>query len=131
MPTLRSVCAALDPTNPSVRVAQLPALFARGSFESICTTDLAPAVTSIARQIRGLVGDACVTREIALPADCLVFDQTLTRETEVPPCSAQRTTDCYELVEDEACTTSHHLRVEVTRSSAPAADTMVAVRCRI
>ena len=128
---VHNVCMGLDPINPSVRLAQLPAMFERGRFESICTTDLAPAVTSIARELRGMLGDACLTREIAIPADCKVFDQTPTRETELPPCSAQRTTDCYQLVEDASCTTSHHLRVDVTRSSAPATDVMIAARCRL
>ena len=69
--------------------------------------------------------------DIALPADCEVFDQTLARETALPPCSAAKTADCYRLVEDAACTTSHHLRVDVLRSTTPSTDTMVAVRCRL
>ena len=47
------------------------------------------------------------------------------------PSSADAPTDCYRLVEDPACTTSSHLRVEVTRSAVPPADTMIAVRCRL
>jgi hypothetical protein len=130
-PALQNVCVAHDAINPSVRLAQLPAAFARGSFETICSLDLAPAVTSVARQIRGMLGDSCLARDIALPADCRVFDQTLASEIELSPCSAATTTDCYELVEDATCTTSQHLRIKVTRSAPPSADTMVAVRCRI
>lgn len=114
----------------AVRIDELTRTVARGRSETICTADYTDAMRGFAREIRGMLGDGCLTREIALPADCEAFDQTLARETKLPPCSARRTTDCYQLVEDPACTTSHQLRVEVTRSSAPAADTMVAVRCR-
>jgi hypothetical protein len=103
----------------------------RGRFEEICDSDYTPDVLAIAREIRGMLGDSCLTREIALPADCEVFDQTPARETPIAPCNAARTTDCYVLVDDPACTTSHHLRVDVMRSAAPAADTMVSVRCRL
>lgn len=130
-PALSLVCAPREGVDPDPRLAQLPAQFARGSFESLCALDLAPAVTSIGRQIRGLVGDACLTRDIALPADCQVFDQTLAGETELPACDADVTTDCYRLVVDPACTTSQQLRLEATRSLPPPADTMVAARCRL
>ncbi len=117
--------------DPAIRIDELTRTVTRGRSESICTSDYTSAVQGFAREIRGMLGDACLTREIAMPADCKVFDQTLARESEVPPCSASRATDCYQLVEDAACTTSQHLRVDVTRSSAPAADTMIAVRCRM
>jgi hypothetical protein len=117
--------------DPAVRIEDLARTVPRGRFESVCSLDLNAAAFGIAREIDGMLGDTCLTRDIALPADCEVADQTATGETVLPPCSAGTTTDCYRLVEDPACTTSSHLRVEVTRSAAPAADTMVAVRCRL
>jgi hypothetical protein len=117
--------------DPAVRMLDLSQHIARGRFEGVCMTDLGPASRAIAREIRGMLGDSCLPRDIALPADCLVFDQTQSDEIAVPPCSAAIATDCYQLVEDAACTTSQHLRVDVTRSAAPAPDTMVAVRCRL
>lgn len=82
-PRLANLCTAFDAIAPGVRLSQLPRMFERGHHESICTTDLAAPLAAIARQLRGLAGDACLTREIALPADCEVFDQT--RTSEVPP----------------------------------------------
>ena len=117
--------------DPPARIHDLVQHVRRGRFESVCTSDLTPATVGIAREIRGMLGDSCLTREIALPADCVAFDQTRTSERELPPCSATTTTDCFQVVEDPACTTSHHLRVDVTRSVEPPADTMVAVRCKL
>ncbi len=135
-PALASSCtynAELGPraADPAVRIEELARAVPRGRFESVCSADLNPAAFAIAREVRGLLGDACLTRDIALPADCEVTDQTLAGESALPPCSADAPTDCYQLVEDPACTTSSHLRVEVTRSAVPPADTMIAVRCRL
>lgn len=137
LPTLAHACTFTEAeggpgvANPAVRIHDLLAHAPRSRFESLCAGDLAPAATAIAREIRGMLGDSCLTRDIRMPADCEVFDQTPTGETQLPPCSATTTTDCYQLVEDPACTTSQRLRVEVMRSATPAADTMVAVRCKL
>lgn len=137
MPALVHTCSFIEGSggagaaDPPVRIHDLVQHVRRGRFESVCTSDLTPAALAIAREIRGMLGDSCLTREIALPADCEVFDQMPTSERELPPCSAAQATECFQLVEDPACTTSHHLRVEVTRSAEPPADTMVAVRCKL
>ncbi|HEY5920509.1 MAG TPA: hypothetical protein VIV11_02510 [Kofleriaceae bacterium] len=136
IPALKHTCRfngalGAEVADPALRIKELTGAVPRGRFEDICDSDYMPDVLAIAREIRGMLGDSCLTRDIAVPADCEVFDQTLVREVEVPRCSTTRKTDCYQLVEDEACTTSHHLRVEVTRSGTPPADTMVAVRCRL
>jgi hypothetical protein len=117
--------------DPAVRIHDFTKMVPRGRAESLCMDDFTSPSLAMAREIRGLLGDACLTREIALPADCVVFDQTRTSELELPPCSAAQPTECFQLVEDPACTTSHHLRVEVTRSAPPPDDTMVLVRCRL
>jgi hypothetical protein len=136
IPALAHVCqwsstSGVAVADPAVRVHDLVHRAARGRFEPVCDLDQTPAALAIARELRGLLGDACLTRDIALPADCEVFDQSLAGEQPLPPCSSTTTTDCHQLVEDAACTTSHRLRVDVTRSAPPSADTMVAVRCHI
>ena len=136
IPSLQHVCNYTGTNgpqvaDPAVRIQELTGVVPRGRLEPVCDVDLTAASVAMAREIRGLLGDTCLTRDIALPADCVVTDQTLSGETSIPPCSAQQTTDCYRLVDDAACTTSQHLRVDVTRSSPASADTMVSVRCRI
>lgn len=117
--------------DPAVRIEELARTVPRGRFESACSLDLNPAAFAMAREIDGMLGDTCLTRDIAMPADCEVADQTLAGETVLPPCSADTSTDCYQLLEDPACSTASHLRVEVTRGAAPAAGTMIVVRCRV
>ncbi len=128
-PALANICAPHDAIAPSVRLAEMPAQLHRGSFESVCASDMRPAMTSFGRQLRNLVGDACLARDIALPADCRVFDQTRSAESELPLCDKTIVTDCYQLVEDPSCTAGQHLRVDVIRSALPSPDTMVSVRC--
>jgi len=129
IPALAVVCDALDWIEPSVRLAQLPAQFRHGSFESVCTTDMHPAMTNLGRQLRNLIGDSCLARDIALPADCRVFDETLTTTRELSRCTETIATDCYRLVEDPVCIAGQHLRVDVTRSAPALPGTMVSVRC--
>jgi hypothetical protein len=117
--------------DPAVRMADMTRALPRGTFETLCTADDRPALLDIAHEIRGMLGDSCLVRDIALPADCQVVDETLTGGHAILPCSASATSDCYELVEDPACTTSQHLRIRVTRSAPAAPDTMVNVRCRL
>ncbi|HEX5063254.1 MAG TPA: hypothetical protein VFV99_27950 [Kofleriaceae bacterium] len=136
VPALQHVCLYTgmygpQAADPAVRIQELTEVVPRGRFEPVCDVDLTVSSVAMAREIRGLLGDPCLTRDIASPADCVVADQTLSGETPIPPCSTQRTTDCYQLVDDATCTTVSHLRVDVTRSSPASADTMVSVRCRI
>ena len=136
IPALHHACAFSSPSggdvaDPAVRIQELTRVVARGRFEEVCNADYAPVVLAIAREIRGMLGDHCLTRDIAMPANCVVVDQTLTTETPIPACDATHSADCYTLVDDPACTTSQHLAIDVTRSGTPAADTMVAVRCAL
>lgn len=119
----------LEVADPAVRISELIGERPRGVFESVCNSNLTAAETSIARHVRNLVGDACLARDITLPADCRIFDQTLANERELPPCGGTVTADCHRLVEDPACIAGQHLRIEVTRSAPPPPGTMVAVRC--
>jgi hypothetical protein len=117
--------------DPAVRIEELTRNVARSRFELVCASDYTAVEIAMARELRGLLGDSCLTRDIAMPADCEVFDQTLTGETEVPPCATDVATDCYRLVADPACTTSQQLRIDVVRSVPAPAGTMVAARCRL
>ena len=97
---VHNVCMGLDPINPSVRLAQLPAMFERGSVREHLHDRPERPRSRRSRASSAACSAMRASRAIAIPADCKVFDQTPTRETELPPCSAQRTTDCYQLVED-------------------------------
>jgi hypothetical protein len=113
--------------SPAVRMAELVATVPRGRFESVCEPNLEPAARSIARQIRTLLGDSCLPEPIATNIDCVVSDQRADgSERELPLCEAAG--DCYHLDIDPSCSASA-LRLVVKRASAPASDTMIAVRC--
>jgi hypothetical protein len=121
--------------DPGVRLAQLARRFARHTVSSICTQDLSAPVIDVARHVRGLVGDSCLTRAIAMPADCMVRDESGTASTVLPACnngSSSTNKPCYELVSDAAtCSAGSHLRLQVQRLAAPAPSTVVVARCRI
>jgi hypothetical protein len=132
-PALAHACSLTSGTkDPAVRMDQLVNTFARGTQVTACRDDLAPSLLTIARQIRTIVGDPCIPRDIAMPADCVLFDTHASGETEVPACGGAVTTDCFDVVSDAAqCPLGQHLRVNVMRSAAPAADTMMALRCKL
>ena len=133
IPRVSATCSiGNDVAEPTVRIAQLARSFARHVVADSCNPDFTDAATAIARQIRGMTGDTCLSRDIAQPADCEVADQRRDgSETMIPPCDGVITTNCYRLVPDASCRTSQQLRVDVTRTATPPADTMIAVRCRL
>jgi len=134
LPALSHSCTysgAMGPEvgDPVVRLAQLANTFARSSMSDVCG-DLSVGLTTIANQVRGMVGDTCLSRDIILPADCIVTDQSSSGTATLPECSASVTTNCYRLVSDAiACTSSPHLRVEIQRSTPPPADTVTSFQC--
>jgi hypothetical protein len=118
--------------DPGIRLTQFTASFSRGTSASVCTRDLSMPLTNVARQVRSLVGDTCLTQTIAIPADCIVADEINGVATPLPPCSGTVTTGCYELVTDTvACTLPQHLRLQVNRSTAPAPQTVVVASCKL
>ena len=121
----------LEVADPAVRIHQLVDAFPRSSFSSVCT-NVATAMDDIAHQIAGMTGAPCLTRAIAQPASCHVFDERPNMTpVELPACSGG-TPPCYTISADAAaCPDLQHLRVDVTRTSAPPADTMVSVRCAL
>ena len=120
--------------DPAVRIVELANQFERRAFASVCNADLSTPLVDLARQVRGLVGDTCLTRPIAQPADCIVRDVAGTSTVELPACNGGASSTnkpCYELVTDTAaCTAGSHLRLVVQRASTPAPDTVVVASCR-
>jgi hypothetical protein len=137
IPALAHSCAfdtGIGPevADPAVRLGDLAAKFGtHGMVANACTSDLGPTMSSIARQMRALTGDTCLLRDIALPADCEVFDLYGGLEVQLPPCTSTVTMDCQQLVEDPSNCSGQHLRIKVNRSKAPSPDTKVSVRCRL
>ena len=117
--------------DPAVRLGELTSKFSRGMVETACTPDLRGAASRIARQVRTMVGDSCLARDIAMPADCHVFDTRSGSEVMLPACSGATFADCYSLVFDPKCSAPQYLRVEVNRNSLASPDTMVSVRCKL
>lgn len=121
--------------DPGVRIAQLARQFSRNTIASVCAQDLSAPLTDFARQVRSIVGDACLTRAIALPADCVVRDEVGPTSKTLPACNdatAPTNKPCYELVVNPAsCTAGSHLSVRVQRDAAPATNTVVVASCKI
>jgi hypothetical protein len=93
-------------------------------------------LANIARQVRGLVGDACLTRDIAMPADCTVHEQVGTTSTPLPACdngASSTNKPCYSLNDDPVlCTSGQHLRLVVERGAAvPSPDSVVVAKCKL
>jgi hypothetical protein len=113
--------------DPPVRLAQFVSRFTRNSFENVCMDDLTVPVTTIASKIRNMIGDTCLARAIAMPADCVVTDTNSAGTKTLPVCGSG---DCYKLNSDPTnCPAFDHLRVDITRAAPPPADTVTSVRC--
>lgn len=134
IPALKHAC--LMPTNtalaidPAVRIIDHARAYERSYVGDPCDS-VGGALLGIARELRGMVGDACLTRDIAQPADCAAFD-TFADGSEQPiaRCTDATTADCWYLVEDPGCP-GQQWRLHVTRSGPPAPDTMVSLRCKL
>lgn len=112
---------------PPVRLAQTVAQFGRNAFENVCNNDVSAQLGVIANRVNGMIGDTCLTRSIAMPANCVVTDQNSTGTKTLPKCG---TGDCWELVADPAaCVSFDHLYINIKRASPPPADTVTTVRC--
>jgi hypothetical protein len=117
--------------DPAIRIKDHASHYARSYLGNACAGSIHDAAVGVARAINGMRGDACLTRDIHLPADCLTFDTHADgSETPLPQCDASSTGDCYHLVADPGCL-GQGLRLHVTRVTPPSADTMVALRCKL
>jgi hypothetical protein len=131
IPALAAECTWTDSVaiDPAIRIVDHASRFRRHNVQMACSQDLTPAAFSIGRDIRGMVGDGCITRPIPTPVDCEVWDERADgSSTALPACSTQ-TSSCYRFVQDVSC--GGGLRVQVDRALVPPADTMVSVRCRL
>jgi hypothetical protein len=121
--------------DPGVRIAHLASKLPLSYLSSVCTQSLQTPMTEIARRVRGLVGDTCLTRDIAIPADCNVREEISTSSTPLPACdngASSTNKPCYELVADATkCTTASHLRLVVQRAAIPAPNSVIIAECRI
>lgn len=99
--------------DPCVRDVELASTFDRHAITSICNTDLGGPLTTIAREIDSMMGSPCLTRDIALPANCIATD-------DVGALAA------FTIVEDDAmCPDGQHLRVQLAGTPTGS----VTVRC--
>ena len=99
--------------DPAVRDVEVASSFDRHAISSICNADLGGPLMTIAREIDSMLGAACVTRDIKLPADCTAADDT------------GPVTDFTIVADPTMCPDGQHLRLQ--RSVAPAGATTV--RC--
>jgi hypothetical protein len=118
--------------DPGVRLAELAHFARRGYTASVCNGNLGGVMTDMGQRMKALVGDTCLLQNIVMPPTCEVFDQRGAGETFVPACGGMITTDCWTLVDDPVtCPGGQHLRLDVTRTAAPPADTWTSLRCAI
>ena len=118
---------------PAVRLAQFAASFnPHSTFTAACSNDLSMGLTDIGRNVRSLIGDSCLRRDIAMPANCVVTDTSSSGMKSLPQCGGSVTNNCYTLAADPgSCSTSQHLRLQVMRSAEPPPDTVTVVQCVI
>jgi hypothetical protein len=125
----------LEVADPGVRLGQLVQRFNRNTIATVCQLDLSTPLIALAQQARSLVGDSCLSREIATPYDCIVRQQTTSTTITLPACNSGASSTnkpCWEIVTDSVlCTTGSHLKLIVQRAEAPPPDAIVTASCRI
>jgi hypothetical protein len=115
--------------DPAIRLTDHASLYPRNYVQMACGAEMTAPAFGIAKEIRGMLGDSCLTRPIAAQADCEAWDTRADGSmTLLPACSAQ-SGDCYRFIQDASC--AGGLRLEVVRSIVPPTDTMVSVRCKL
>jgi hypothetical protein len=121
--------------DPAARLVQLAQRFPRNSIATICQQDLSEPLVQFAQQARGLLGDACLYRELATPIDCIVNEQVGSTSTMLPACNngtMSTNKPCWEIVADPVlCAAGSHLKLGVQRAAAPSPDAVVVARCKV
>jgi hypothetical protein len=137
IPALKHACTWSPPDNPavavdpSIRIDDFATRFPRHYLGSACK-DMTSVMLGLARELRGQLGDTCLTRDIATPVECEAWDVTPAFRTPLPLCtSAPANTACYQLVSDPISCMGQGLRVEITRTVAPPPNNVVSVRCKV
>jgi hypothetical protein len=121
--------------DPAVRIEQFAQRFSRHNISTVCQQDMSGPLAQLALQARGLVGDACLNRDIATPYDCIVREEIGTTNTILPACNGGASSTnkpCWEFVTDTVqCATLGGLKLVVQRASAPVANAVVVATCRV
>lgn len=134
-PALQVKCAGaatapFGSIDPSVRLTDHAKAFPRGRVTTMCGGNVHGPLLDLAREIRGLLGDACLTRDVSLPADCEAFDTHLDGSmSAMRACTRPGSGDCWELVADPGCI-GQGQRLHVVRTLPAASDSMVSLRCK-
>jgi hypothetical protein len=119
--------------DPGVRFQSLvSAMPGRSVIASVCSDDLSPSVTAIGKSIRRLVGDTCLERPVAEPADCIVedvYDGSEVDPVRLPVCTDGEQGNCYTLAPDASCTDGAPLRLSVRRAQPAVDGVWTRVRC--
>jgi hypothetical protein len=139
--TLAPSCTFAEPdgttahADPAVRLAAFANAFpGRAKLTSICNADLSGALVQIGATAKAMIGDPCLA-DAPLADTCVVTDVTDSQpqvETLVPRCVGGSET-CFDIAPDAAACpyTGDHLKLSVTRTAIPPADTRTHVRCQL
>jgi len=121
----------LEVADPAVRITELANQFQHHVVQSVCG-DLSPGLIALGHQLDSLQGSRCLTQPIALPENCIVTDQTLAgAPVKLARCPAAGA-DCYTIATNATdCPTAPQLELQLTRVTAPAADTVTTVSCTV
>ncbi|MBA3500125.1 MAG: hypothetical protein H0T65_07125 [Deltaproteobacteria bacterium] len=135
---LAHVCTVTTPTgadlsDPGLRMKRFLDQFPdRSRFERICQRDLSSPLFNIGQLAATVVGNACITRALAMPLDCIVEDDTGTTKTPIPPCGSPETPPCWKLeINVQACPTAQNQRLVIVRAAAPPPSTITTMRCTV
>jgi hypothetical protein len=117
--------------DPSIRLTDAAHAFERSFLGQACN-NMTGNMLGLARELRSMMSDPCLTRDIATPIDCEAWDVTPQFQRAIPLCTSTQTTgDCYQLINDPIACMGQGLRVQITRVLPPSPDTMVSVRCKL
>ncbi|HEY5926478.1 MAG TPA: hypothetical protein VIV11_32550 [Kofleriaceae bacterium] len=115
--------------DPAVRIVDAAHAFERHYVQMPCGVDMTAPAVGLAREIRAMLGDPCLTKPIATPADCEAWDTRADgSQTRLPACS-MGTAECWRFVQDASCG-GQGLRLEILRTVPPPTDTMTSLRCK-
>jgi hypothetical protein len=131
-PREKAACAPSDGVAPAVRLAWLAGAFGdRGTFASLCNPVLDDAAHRLGVGLRRAMGDPCIEDILPDGSTCTATDVIGDGpELPLPHCDVAATTDCWELVTDEAvCPNAAHRELVVRRSHPPLEGTYTLLRC--
>ncbi|HEY6036869.1 MAG TPA: hypothetical protein VIV58_21470, partial [Kofleriaceae bacterium] len=135
VPALVHSCSYLDAqsqlevADPAVRIAELAAPFQHHVVQSVCS-DLGNGLTAIGHELATLEGSTCLTRQIAMPANCVAVDRAANGTTTQLAACPSAGHDCFAIEADAtACPDLQHLKATITRAAPAANDIVTTVSC--